>query len=334
MTPPPLVTVIVPARNEEADIAGCIDAVGAQDHGPERIQLVVVDSGSTDGTVAEVLEAACRYPFSEVVIGHNPRQRTSISLNLGLDRAKGDYVARVDARSRIPPDYVSTCLRILAQDPGVGVAGGAQVAVPRSSRAVDLGIARALRNRWATGLSRYRRSTRSGPSDTVWMGFFRTADLRALGGWSEAVALNEDFELNRRYRNSGHTVWFEAAVRSGYLPSSSLRALSRQYFYFGRVKGMWWARGDRPTARQVALLVAPLGAASVLATLWRRLGPASVVAAPVALVALEVGGGGGPAPARAHAAAAVAVAVLSGSWWVGTVVGFAGELVSVRHQHG
>ena len=329
----PLVTVLVPVRNEKADIAGCIDAIAAQDHGADRIQLVVVDAASDDGTVDEVHRAAARHPFAEVVVDRDPRRRTSAGLNVGLGHARGEYLARVDARSRIPSHYVRTCLERM-EDARVGVVGGAQVAQPRSPRAIDEGIARALRNRWATGLSRYRRATTSGPSDTVWMGFFRTVELRALGGWAEEVALNEDFKLNRRYREQGRLVWFASDLRSGYLPRPSLRLLGRQYFFFGRVKGLWWARGDRPAPRHVALLVLPLAAAGCAWQGWRRFGAGSLAVLPAALVGLEVAGGDGSAGLRSHLASAVAIAVLSGSWWVGVLAGTAGELAHVKHQHG
>jgi glycosyltransferase involved in cell wall biosynthesis len=332
VTAKPLVTVIVPARDEERDIAGCIDAVAAQDHGADRIQLVVVDAESTDCTVEEARRAAARHPFAEVVVERNPRRRTSTGLNIGLGHARGPYVARVDARSRIPSDYVSTCVAVMA-DERVGVVGGAQLAQPRSDRAVDRGIARALRNRWATGLSRYRRAATSGPSDTVWMGFFRTDELRALGGWAEAVALNEDYELNGRYRDRGRLVWFEAGLRSGYLPRPSLRLLGRQYFFFGRVKGLWWARGDKPAPRQVALLVVPVAAATAAWQGWRRFGPGSLLVVPAVLVGLEAAGSDGPADLRSHLVGAAAIAVLSGSWWIGVITGAAGEVAHVRHQH-
>jgi hypothetical protein len=148
------------------------------------------------------------------------------------------------------------------------------------------------------------------------------------------VALNEDYELNGRYRDRGRWVWFEAGLRSGYLPRASLRLLGRQYFFFGRVKGLWWARGDRPAARQVALLVVPLAVAGLAWQGWRRYGPASLLAVPVALVGLDVAGGDGPpADLRSHVASAAAIAVLSGSWWVGVITGAAGEMAHLKHQH-
>lgn len=334
MREPALVTVIVPAWNEKADIGGCIEAIGHQDHPAERIQLIIVDGASDDGTVEEVRRAAAPFGFAEVVVATNPARRTSISLNAGLALAKGAYVARVDARSRIEPHYLSTCVAALERRPEVGVVGGAQVAQARRTAAIEAGIARALRNPWATGLSRYRRSATSGPSDTVWMGCFRTAELRCLDGWAEDVALNEDFELNERYRAGGMTVWFDSSLRSGYLPRRTFGQLARQYFYFGRVKGLWWARGDRPTARQIVVLGLPLVGAAVVAAGYRAVGGPALLVVPAGLLTLDIVSRESRTDARTHVAAAGAIGVVSGAWWTGVMVGALGELAGVRHEHG
>ena len=102
-------TVLIPARNEEADIAGCIDAVGAQEYPLGDIQVIVVDAASEDRTCEEVLRAAAQYPFGEVLVLDNPARRTSVGLNVGLREARGAYLARVDARSRIAPGYLRAC---------------------------------------------------------------------------------------------------------------------------------------------------------------------------------------------------------------------------------
>lgn len=330
----PRVTVLIPVLDEEADIAGCIDAVAGQDYPLGDIQLIVVDGASEDGTRGEVQKASGRYPFAELLLLDNPARRTSAGLNVGLRHARGMFLARVDARSRIPTSYLRVCEATLERCPDIGVVGGSQVARARSHRSVDVGIAGALRNRWATGMSRYRRATTSGPSDTVWMGFFRTDEVRALGGWAEAVALNEDYELNSRYRAAGSTVWFDASLRSDYLPRTSLSGLARQYFRFGRVKGMWWARGQRPARRQLALLAAPVTVGAVVAVAVRRVGPLSTTLVPLLLVGVERAGRTDRAgDTRSPFMASAAIAVLSGSWWVGVVAGVAGELAHVRHEH-
>lgn len=232
MTSGPAVSVVIPVLNEEADIAGCIEAVAAQDMGVDRIELLLVDGCSNDATVLVAHEAAARHRFHGVHVLSNPRRLTSVSLNAGLKAATGACVVRIDARSRIEPHYVRRCLTLLEERAEIGVVGGAQWARARGGGCLHVGIARALQNRWSTGLSRYRRKLSSGPTDTVWMGAFRTDDLRALGGWDEAVALNEDYELAARYRAAGAIVWFEGSLRSGYLPRQGLSSLALQYFRF------------------------------------------------------------------------------------------------------
>ena len=332
--PAPLVSVLIPALDEEADIAGCIEAIGAQDHALDRIELIVVDGCSTDRTREVAAAAASEIGLAGITILENPRRRTSTSLNAGLEAARGHYLVRVDARSRIPASYVRTCIDLLAADPAVGVVGGAQRPWPRSNGLVDRGIARALDNRLATGLSRYRRSVDSGPADTVWMGVFRTEELRALGGWDDSVALNEDFELNTRYRDSGLLVWFAGGLESGYLPRTDFRRLARQYYFFGRVKGTWWLRGARPTPRQVGLMAVPAVAGLVWWRALRRLGPAGVLLAPAAYVALDLAGGSRSATPGERLVASAAMAVYTTAWWLGVIAGAVGELVGVEHQHG
>ncbi len=330
----PLVSVLIPVLHEEADIAGCIEAIGAQDHPLDRMQLIIVDGCSTDRTREVAAAAAADLDLAGVTILENPRRRTSTSLNAGLAVAEGDYLVRVDARSRIPESYVRTCVDLLAADPMVGVVGGAQRPRPRSARLVDRGIARALDNRLATGLSRYRRSATSGPADTVWMGVFRTDELRALGGWDDSVALNEDFDLNTRYREAGQLVWFVGGLESGYLPRTDFRRLARQYYFFGRVKGTWWLRGTRPTPRQAGLLAVPPMVALVWWRALRRMGPAGALLAPAGFIALDLAGGSRAAPPPERLVAAAAMATYTTAWWVGVVVGAVGEVLGVEHQHG
>ena len=247
---------------------------------------------------------------------------TPATLNAGLAEITAPVVCRVDARSLVPPHYVRTCVELLADRAELAVVGGAQLAVPRSPAALDLGIARALNNRFGMGLARYRRGAASGPADTVYLGAFRTDQLRRAGGWDERFATNQDFELNRRLGQHG-TVWFESSLEVGYLPRPSVRELFEQYRRFGAWKvGYWRDTGDRPRPRQLALIAGPplAGVATVtLATTGgSRRRSLLVLAALAGAVGIEVGGSPGPPGGlRAHAWSALASLAVSGGWLVG-----------------
>lgn len=322
MTGAPLVTVLVPMVDEAADIEACLTAVLDQDHPRDRLEVLVVDGGSTDDSVERSKQLLAGAGLRRWRVLHNPARTTPSSLNLGLGEATGELLCRVDARTLVQPDHVRRCADVLLHQPEVMVVGGAQVARARGTDARARGIARALNNHLSMGGADYRSGGRSGPTDTVYLGAFRTADLRGAGGWDVRLATNQDFELNRRLGRDG-VVWLDADLQSGYLPREDLRDIWKQYHRFGRWKVRYWrTTGDRPVRRQYVLLVAPAIPLVVLALLAVRrpsaLAPFAGVGAAGLLVVDQVGAGGGASvPERAWAM--VATATISVAWWLGVL---------------
>jgi cellulose synthase/poly-beta-1,6-N-acetylglucosamine synthase-like glycosyltransferase len=320
----PRVTVLVPARDEEAAIARCIEHIARQDYPANRIELLVVDGASTDATARVARQAMVRLGIANGHVLSNPVATTPSNLNVGLGKATGELVCRVDARSFVEPHHVRTCVEVLEARPEVRVVGGSQIAVATDRHPVSVGIARALNNRWSMGFARYRSGRASGPADTVYLGAFRTDELREAGGWDERLPTNQDYELNRRMASQG-VVWFDERLRTGYVPRASLRLLWEQYRRFGAWKARYWrVSGDRPQPRQQLLLAAvPVAAVVGLAAL-RRHPVATVAAGLAAAVAVEVAGSDEPVgDALAHGAGVAAVATVGLGWWTGVV----GELL-------
>lgn len=330
-TATPHVTIVVPACDEASDVRHALDAVLAQTIPHELVEVLVVTGGSTDDTAATALAHLAGSGFARVSVLRPTDGSTPANLNAGLDAARGTYLCRVDSRSLIPPDYVERCVEVLSTRPEVAVVGGAQVAVARGDTPTELGIARALNNRWGMGWSRYRSGASSGPTDTVYLGAFRTAELRAAGGWDERFATNQDFELNRRMARQGQ-VWFESGLEVGYLPRQTLPELFMQYRRFGRWKVHYWeATGDPPRPRQLVLLVAPVVVAVCVAVLTpRRRSTVLAVTAAGALggVAVEALGAGRPAAGpKGHLAAQLALGAVATGWLSGVWQGLVARLL-------
>lgn len=318
-------SVVIPCRDEAADIEECLARVAQQDVGADHLEVIVADGRSEDDSVAVAVDAAAQHRFGRFEVVDNPAGRTAAGLHRALAAVTTDYVVRVDARSRVQPGHVREAVAVLADRPEVGVVGGAQVPIDRGTGAMSAGIARALSNRYTTGLSRYRRTQCSGPSDTVWMGAFRTVDLRALGGWDPQHGVNEDYELNARFRAAGHTVWFHGGMGAGYLPRGDLRSLARQYYAFGRSKGAQWAAGTRPAPRQVALMLVPALVAAVFGAGLGKWGALrTVLGGVVAVAAIDhLGASSGPVEPPARLAAMAATVTFPAAWWTGVVAGWA-----------
>ena len=128
---PPLVSVIIPCRNEIKFLGRCLDSILGGDDPAGPMEVLVADGESTDGTTALIEQYAAR--DARVRRIRNPRRTTPAALNLAIQAARGDVIARVDAHAAVAPDYVRRCvdllkssgadnvggvMRTLAQDPG------------------------------------------------------------------------------------------------------------------------------------------------------------------------------------------------------------------------
>jgi hypothetical protein len=158
----------------------------------------------------------------------------------------------------------------------------------------------------------------------VYLGAFRRLDLLDAGGWDEELVSNQDFDLNRRMAVRG-LVWFDASLRSGYVPRESLRLLWRQYRRFGRAKVHYWRQvGALPEPRQWVLLVAPpvlvVGGVVAAANGGAAVRAGLVVAGLAGASYIEMAGSRTPRAGLAgHACGVAAMVVVAFGWWWGAV---------------
>lgn len=94
----PLISVLVPARNEEANIANCLDSLIMQDYA--NYEIIVIDDNSTDRTYEVATEYASKFPNIKVLKCPEKPEGwlgKSYALHYGIQESKGDYFAFIDA---------------------------------------------------------------------------------------------------------------------------------------------------------------------------------------------------------------------------------------------
>ena len=96
-----MTTFIVPIYNAERYLSACLDSLLAQT--AKELQIILVDDGSTDGSLAIAKSYTVRDPRVELY--RQPHAGQSAARNLGLKHAHGEYVAFVDADDTIAPDW-------------------------------------------------------------------------------------------------------------------------------------------------------------------------------------------------------------------------------------
>ena len=280
-----LVSVIVPARDEEDSIGATLTALRRQDH--PALQIIVVEGGSTDGTVPEIERHMAEDPRIELL--PNPRQVIPAALNIALAAARGRWVVRMDAHSTVDESYVSTAVARLREGCWGGVGGRKDgVGTTPAGRA----IAAALGSRFGVGGSLYHYGTTEQTVDHIPFGAYPTELLRRLGGWDERLVANEDFEFDYRLRRSGAVLLFDPRLKISWKSRQTIRSLYQQYRRYGAGKvdvARLHPTSLRPRHLVPPLLVPYLATAAVVAARRPRLGAALLAPYATAVTAASIG---------------------------------------------
>ncbi|MBI3596512.1 MAG: glycosyltransferase family 2 protein [Nitrospirae bacterium] len=228
----PFITIIIPCRNEEKFISTCLKSIIASDYPKDRIEVLVVDGMSEDGTRAIIDDYVKRYAFIRLI--DNPRKITPTALNTGITNAKGEIIIRMDAHAKYPPHYVSTCMKYLDRM-DVDVVGGPVNTEPGADTLMGRSIALATSHPFGVGNSKFRASHEEGCVDTVPFGAYRREVFDKVGLFDERLVRNQDNELSSRIINKGGRIYLTPELLVTYYNQATLKGLLKQAL----ITGMW-----------------------------------------------------------------------------------------------
>jgi succinoglycan biosynthesis protein ExoA len=222
------ISVILPVLNEEKYLEDSVNSILSQNFiGVIEVILAVGPSQDQTMKIAQSIQSR----DSRVVVVENPSGKTAAGLNLAIAAARYSIIVRVDGHSQIPKDYCETAFQILEQTGAVNVGG---IMAAEGVSLFERAVARAMRSPLGVGASRFHTGGGAGESDTVYLGCFRKEALLAVGGFDERFTRAQDWELNFRLRQSGGVVYFDPRLKVTYRPRSTVKALAKQYFEYGR----------------------------------------------------------------------------------------------------
>jgi glycosyltransferase involved in cell wall biosynthesis len=213
------ISIIIPALNEERMMGRCLESLVKMAFSRDRFEVLVVDNGSRDKTLA--IAETFRDRLNMRIL-QKTNVRISALRNLGARAATGEILAFLDADCLAPKDWLDRILELAHAD-GAGVLG-AHYLLPEGSTWVG--------RTW----HRYQEAPKSGEVSHVPAGdlIMRREDFLKLGGFDETIQTNEDYELCERARKSGMQV--RAFPRIGVVhlgTAQSLRVLFRKQAWHG-----------------------------------------------------------------------------------------------------
>lgn len=233
VTAAPTISVLVPVLNEEHYVRDAVARMQAQDY-DEGFELIFLDGRSEDRT-KEILEELARED-PRILVFDNPERRTPNALNRGLEVARGSLIARMDAHTYYPPNYLSAGARRLAKG-DVAWVSGPQLAVGTDQWSKR--VAAALSSVLGTGGAAFRRESEEEVEvDSGFTGIWRRDVLERYDGWDDDWPVDQDYELAARMRQDGNRILCIPEMAAEYIPRNSLKRLARQYWKYGyyRVK--------------------------------------------------------------------------------------------------
>lgn len=226
----PFVSVVMPVRNEADFIERSLGSVLKQDYPHDRLEIVIADGISTDGTL-DVINRIAGETDIPITIVDNPRKIAPTALNCAIAKAKGEMIVRVDGHCEIAEDYVSECVAALSKGEADGVGGPIETI---GSGLQARSIAMAMSSSFGVGGSAFRTvNDREMFTDTVAFPGYTREIIERVGPYNEELIRNQDDEYNYRIRKHGGKILLSPLIRSRYYSRSTFRSLWRQYFQYG-----------------------------------------------------------------------------------------------------
>lgn len=249
------ISLIATVYNEGEAIRPLLDSIIAQTLQPDEI--VIVDGGSSDDTVRQILAYAERLPLRVEV---HPGANISMGRNRAIAAATGEIIAVTDAGVVLEPNWLADITFPLRTNPKIQVVSGFFLPDPHTTFEVAMG-ATVLPEAGDIDPSTFLPSSRSLA--------LRKSAWQTVGGYPEWLDYCEDllldFALRERY---SPFAWAPTAI-AHFRPRSSLRAFFRQYYRYSRGDG----KADLWRLRHAIRYGAYLFAAPLLAALGLAVHP-------------------------------------------------------------
>jgi succinoglycan biosynthesis protein ExoA len=239
----PLVSIVLPCRNEQGYIQACLQSALNQEAIEGGFEIVVADGMSTDGTREYLNQMAKQH--RQIRILDNPGRIVSTGLNAGIRAARGQIIVRMDGHTIYAPDYIRQCLAVMNETGADNVGGPMQTT---AETFMERAIRAVFHSALAVGGARSHQADYEGYVDTVIYGCWKRSVFECVGYFDEELVRNQDDEFNLRLTRAGRKIYQSPRIRSWYHVRGSIPALFRQYMQYGYWKTLVIRKHQMPAS--------------------------------------------------------------------------------------
>lgn len=232
-----IVSLGVVALNEQTYLPKVLDDIINQTYPHDKMEILLVDSGSTDQTLQIMHDFKESHPeFYNVQILENKKRKQASGWNVAINHFTGEVLMRIDAHGRIVDDFVLENVRLL--EDGENMTGG-----PRGSLIIEPTpwketLLLAEESMFGSGIAVYRRSDEKRYVNSLFHGAYKREIFDTVGGFNENLGRTEDNEMHYRIREAGYKICYSPTIKSWQYARSDLKSMIKQKYG----NGYWVAR--------------------------------------------------------------------------------------------
>lgn len=222
-------SVCIVALNEEDYIGAVLQDVIKQTYPHEKIEVLLIDSMSTDKTKDIMMEfKKTRKDFERVEVLTNIKRKQASGWNVALVNYTGDVIVRIDAHAEIPCDFIEKNVAVIVS--GEYVSGGKRPNIIKNDSEWGKMLLSAEQSMFGSSFASFRHSDDKAYVKSVFHGMYRREVFEKVGLFNEQLGRTEDNEIHYRVRQAGYKICYSPDIISYQYTRSSLKKMLKQKY--------------------------------------------------------------------------------------------------------
>ena len=233
-----LVSFIIVAYNAEKYVKDSLNSLLKQDYKLKNIEVILVDSISTDSTkkVMKDFKKSNEKKFNRILVLTNKKKILPCGWNVALKEVKGEAIIRVDAHTTFNSDFISNNVKELEQ--GENIVGGQceSICLDNSKKSRLLLISE--ESIFGAGIADFRRKKEREYVSTLAFAMYRKKVFDEVGKYNENLARTEDNEMHYRMRKKGYKFLLSPNIKSFRYARNNFKGMIKQKYGNGKWIGI------------------------------------------------------------------------------------------------
>ncbi|MBQ1412806.1 MAG: glycosyltransferase family 2 protein [Clostridia bacterium] len=227
---PETVSVCIVAYNEEKFLPNLFSDLNAQIYPHDKIEIILVDSMSTDNTrkVMRDFADANTGRFIDIKVVENKRKVQAAGWNVAILNSTCDVITRIDAHTSVPPEFVQLNMDNIRE--GEYVSGGVRPCVTENQTLWGAALLQTENSLFGSSISKARSGTKKEYVKTMFHASYRREVFSEVGGFNENLLRTEDNEMHYRIRQAGYKFCFDPQIISYQYARNSLKKMIKQKY--------------------------------------------------------------------------------------------------------